>query len=148
MGPEILIFLVVMLGLMWFVTSRGRKQQAAARERLNEALVPGTWVMTIGGFFGKVVDVDGDVITLESPAGQETIWFKNAIKEAKEPPYAVVEEDEDSEEETQQPEVAQEPGPADVTTTPEQPSTTTEDPTMRPGGPTVGDDGRLGDDKR
>lgn len=93
MGPEIIIFLALMIGMMWFVTNRGKKQQAAARDRLEETLVPGVWVVTIGGFLGKVVEIDGDVVTLETPAGDETIWLKAAIREAKEPPFAVHEED-------------------------------------------------------
>lgn len=93
MGPEIIIFLALMIGMMWFVTNRGKKQQAAARNRLEETLVPGVWVVTIGGFLGKVVEIDGDVVTLETPAGDETIWLKAAIREAKEPPFAAHEED-------------------------------------------------------
>ncbi|GAA4286042.1 preprotein translocase subunit YajC [Georgenia daeguensis] len=93
MDPTIIIFLALMIGMMWFVTSRGKKQAAAQREMLNNAVVPGASVMTIGGFFGRVVDIDGDVVTLESPSGIETIWLKSAIKEVKEPPFAVVDED-------------------------------------------------------
>ncbi|TRW47081.1 preprotein translocase subunit YajC [Georgenia yuyongxinii] len=94
---EIFIFLALMIAMMWFVTSRGKKQQAAAREKLTDQMVPGASVMTIGGFFGKVVDIDGDVVTLESPAGDETIWLRSAIKEVKEPPFAPIEDvDDDS----------------------------------------------------
>ncbi|WP_448072162.1 preprotein translocase subunit YajC [Georgenia yuyongxinii] len=93
---EIFIFLALMIAMMWFVTSRGKKQQAAARGKLADQMVPGAWVMTIGGFFGKVVDIDGDVVTLESPAGDETIWLKSAIKEVKEPPFAQVEDGDES----------------------------------------------------
>jgi preprotein translocase subunit YajC len=93
MDPTIIIFLALMIGMMWFVTSRGKKQAAAQREMLNNSVVPGASVMTIGGFFGRVVDIDGDVVTLESPSGIETIWLKSAIKEVKEPPFAVVDED-------------------------------------------------------
>ena len=93
MDPTIIIFLALMIGMMWFVTSRGKKQAAAQRQMLNNSVVPGASVMTIGGFFGRVVDIDGDVVTLESPSGMETIWLKSAIKEVKEPPFAVVDED-------------------------------------------------------
>ncbi|WP_052436960.1 preprotein translocase subunit YajC [Georgenia sp. SUBG003] len=96
MDPTIIIFLALMIGMMWFVTSRGKKQAAAQRDMLAKAVVPGASVMTIGGFFGRVVDVDGDVVTLESPSGVETIWLRSAIKEVKEPPFAVVEDDEDA----------------------------------------------------
>lgn len=151
---EIFIFLAIMIALMLFVTNRGKKQQRAARERVEESLVPGTWVMTIGGFFGKVVEVDGDVVTLESPAGDETIWLKSAVKEPKEPPFSEPEETEDGADETDTTITD-----ADATTigdttvsdtTGESTVTDTSDPTTRPGGPTVGEDGRLtgDDDKR
>lgn len=93
MGIELIVFLALMIGMMWFVTNRGKKQQAAARQRLEQTLVPGVWVVTIGGFLGKVVEIDGDVVTLETPAGDETIWLKTAIREAKEPPFASHDED-------------------------------------------------------
>ena len=95
MGYEIFLFLALMIGVMWFTTNRGKKKMADQRERMSQAMVPGTSVMTIGGFFGRVVDVDGDVVTLESPSGVETIWLKGAIKEIKEPPFAPAEDDGD-----------------------------------------------------
>ncbi len=95
MGPELLIFLALMIGVMWFTTNRGKKKMADQREQLNQMMVPGTSVMTIGGFFGRIVEIDGDVVTLESPSGVETIWFKSAIKEVKEPPFAPAGDDEE-----------------------------------------------------
>lgn len=98
---DLIFILVLMVAMMWFVTSRGKKQQAAARRRLEEALVPDTWIVTIGGFYGRIVDIDGDVVTLESPSGVETIWSRSAIREVKEPPYAIADEEElDTEAET------------------------------------------------
>ncbi|MPV37734.1 preprotein translocase subunit YajC [Georgenia subflava] len=97
MDPTLIIFLLLMIGMMWFMTSRGKKRVAAERARLEETLVPGASVMTIGGFLGRIVDIDGDVITLESPSGVETIWMRTAIKEVKEPPFAAVETDESDE---------------------------------------------------
>jgi preprotein translocase subunit YajC len=96
MDPTIIIFLALMIGMMWFVTSRGKKQAANQRQMLEKTVVPGASVMTIGGFFGRVVDIDGDVVTLESPSGVETIWLRSAIKEVKEPPFAAIEDDEDA----------------------------------------------------
>lgn len=140
MDPTILIFLALMIGMMWFVTSRGKKQAAAQREKMNNALVPGASVMTIGGFFGRVVDIDGDVVTLESPSGVETIWLKGAIKEVKEPPFAAVEDDEDeSAASAVVPDDASalDAGGAGAGTTGQ----------FRPGGPEVDGTGRLTDDE-
>lgn len=152
---EIFIFLAIMIALMLFVTNRGKKQQRAARERVEESLVPGTWVMTIGGFFGKVVEVDGDVVTLESPAGDESIWIKSAIKEAKEPPFGEPEDAEDETETSDETDTtvtdATDTGTVAEADHADEPATgDTVDPTLRPGGPAVGEDGRLSgdDDKR
>jgi len=98
MGYELFIFLALMIGVMWFTTNRGKKKVAAQRERMDQMMMPGTSVMTIGGFFGRIVDIDGDVVTLESPSGVETIWFKSAIKDIKEPPFAVVHDEEQADE--------------------------------------------------
>lgn len=84
----LLVFLVVMI----VMSNRTRKKQAQQRQQLETGLQPGTGVMTIGGFYGRVVDVDGDVVTLESPSGVETIWSKTAIRQITEPPFAPVEE--------------------------------------------------------
>ena len=90
---EFLLIMAVFLGLMFYMSSRAKKQQQAQRENLLGQLQPGTGVITIGGFYGRVVDVDGDVVTLESPSGVETIWSKTAIREVKEPQFAPVDED-------------------------------------------------------
>ena len=42
---------------------------------------------TIGGFYGTVVEVDGDVVTLATPLGDETLWSKRAIAAIEEPPF-------------------------------------------------------------
>ena len=88
MDPTFLILIALMIGLFWFMSRSAKKQRQNIAERQKAAAVPGTWVVTIGGFLGKVVDVDGDVVTLESPSGVETIWTVQAIREAQEPRYA------------------------------------------------------------
>lgn len=91
---EILI-LLVMLSMFWIMSRSAKKQRETLAQRQKEAAVPGTWVVTIGGFLGKVVAVDGDVVTLESPSGVETIWTMQAIREAKEPDYGTLTEDDE-----------------------------------------------------
>jgi preprotein translocase subunit YajC len=117
MGYELFIFLALMIGVMWFTTTRGKKKVAEQRARMDEMMVPGTSVMTIGGFFGRIVEIDGDVVTLESPSGVETIWFRSAIKEIKEPPFAVVHDEEQADESLVVPDDASTlvAGPEDVT---------------------------------
>ncbi|GIG20411.1 hypothetical protein Cch01nite_11350 [Cellulomonas chitinilytica] len=74
-----LIILIIAFGALWLMSSRTRKQQRAASEFRNN-LVAGDEVMTGSGLFGTVVDVEDDVITLEtSPGGSRTRWIRAAI---------------------------------------------------------------------
>jgi preprotein translocase subunit YajC len=75
---EMLIILALAFGAMYLMTSRTRKQQRAAADfRAN--LEVGQEVMTGSGLYGTIVDVDGDVITLESMPGSQSRWIRAAI---------------------------------------------------------------------
>ncbi|MDO5496132.1 MAG: preprotein translocase subunit YajC [bacterium] len=76
-----LIFMVAIFGLLiWWMSRSAKKQRQAQEDARDAALVVGATVRTIGGFFGTVVDIDGDAITLESPSGVETVWLRGAIQ--------------------------------------------------------------------
>ncbi|WP_454294677.1 preprotein translocase subunit YajC [Salana multivorans] len=80
MEPLLFVFLgLAVLGL-FFVNSRGRKQQAKQNEFRN-SLGPGQQVMTSSGQLGTIVLVDGDAITIETTPGVHTRWVKAAIQE-------------------------------------------------------------------
>lgn len=91
----LLIMLVVMLLAFWLMSRFARKQQQKMADqqaaRIEEAMVPGTWVRTRAGFYGTVVEVDGDVVTLATPLGDESLWAKSSILGAEEPPFASTE---------------------------------------------------------
>ncbi len=90
MDYSFLIILAIGLGAMYLLTSRQRKaqrQQMSFRDNLQ----PGQEVMTSSGMYGTVVEVEDDVVTLESSPGNQTRWLKAAIARLVEPP---VEEDE------------------------------------------------------
>lgn len=90
---SMLIFMaIILVGMMWF-TSRSRKrmqQQQEEREReIAEKMVPGVWVHTAVGFWGRFVDADGEVIVLETSDGTEMYWDRKMIREVGEnPPFA------------------------------------------------------------
>lgn len=80
MEPLLFVFLgLAVLGL-FFVNSRGRKQQAKQNE-FRSSLGPGQQVMTSSGQLGTIVLVDGDAITIETTPGVHTRWVKAAIQE-------------------------------------------------------------------
>ncbi|WP_263730760.1 preprotein translocase subunit YajC [Cellulomonas sp. SG140] len=147
------IIIALAFGAMWFMSRRTRKQQQAAQEFRN-TLQPGDEVMTGSGLFGTVVEVEGDVITLESTPGSRTRWLRAAISKKIEPVVAEIGESDDDEDElidvpddissleplptqdstrpaagTSTPSAADEPGTA------EEPTTTDGDRPDREGGP-------------
>ena len=89
---DLLLPLVLVVGVMWLMTNRNRKQQRAAADfRAN--LTVGQEVMTGSGLFGTIVDVDGDTITLESTPGNRTRWIRAAIAKLVPPADETTEED-------------------------------------------------------
>lgn len=96
------IMLIGMLLMMWFVSRRQRAMQEEQQRRTEKGLVPGNWVRTIGGFYGTVVEVDGDVVTLATPLGDETLWSKRAIAAIEEPPFGSADAHEEPEDEDEQ----------------------------------------------
>ena len=91
--------LIMIAGLMLVSRFANRQQQKMLEEqkrRTDEALVVGNWVKTRAGFYGTVVEIDGDVVTLATPLGDESLWEKNAILGAEEPPFASAAQDGDA----------------------------------------------------
>mgnify|MGYP002737934231 FL=1 len=96
---EILLFMAVLVGGMFvmnsFAKKSQKKRQDEAAKTMAELLVPGAWVQTFSGFFGRFVDTDGDVIILETPSGEETYWLRAAIRAVTDPPFETLGESED-----------------------------------------------------
>lgn len=88
---ESMLIMFVVLAAVMFVTSRAtRKRQMAQKQQTEERLVPGAWVMTSSGFYGRFVERDGDVVVLETNDGTETFWTHLAVREVVDaPPFAV-----------------------------------------------------------
>ena len=89
---ELLVIALLGIGMLWFMSSRTRKQQQEAM-RFRDLLEPGQEVMTIGRMYGTVVEVEGDRVTLELSDGVVGQWDKSGIAKVVEPPL----EDEDEE---------------------------------------------------
>ena len=91
--------LIMLVGLMLVSRFANRQQQKMLEEqkrRTDEALVVGNWVKTRAGFYGTVVEIDGDVVTLATPLGDESLWEKSAILGAEEPPFASTAQDDEA----------------------------------------------------
>ena len=90
--------LVVMIAFMWW-SSRSRKKQMEKMEQDKReqlaAVTPGEWVRTRVGFWGRFVDLDGDIVVLETTDGHEMYWERKMIAEiGGQPPLASTEDDE------------------------------------------------------
>lgn len=90
--------LVVMIAFMWW-SSRSRKKQMEKMEQDKReqlaAVTPGEWVRTRVGFWGRFVDLDGDIVVLEMTDGHEMYWEREMIAEiGGQPPLASTEDDE------------------------------------------------------
>lgn len=84
-----LILIAILIAVMFFMSSRTRKQQREAAE-FRSTLTVGTRVMTASGMIGTVVDVDDatDQVTIESVPGSPTTWLRAAIARKVEEPVA------------------------------------------------------------
>ena len=93
------MILIMLIGF-WLVSRFANKQQQKMLEeqkrRTDEALVVGNWVKTRAGFYGTVVEIDGDVVTLATPLGDESLWETSAILGAEEPPFASTAQDDEA----------------------------------------------------
>nr|WP_282921635.1 preprotein translocase subunit YajC [Mobiluncus sp. Marseille-Q7826] len=132
----------VILGLAFvlmivFMRRSGQKrvsQMEEQRKSMEQMMTPGTWVRTTSGFFGKVVEVSGEVVTLANLTGEETLWDLRAIAKVEDPNFGTV-ADSDSAVEAEADPVAE--------STPETPDTEPEEPGF---GSNMGEDSSSGDD--
>ncbi|MGO1594430.1 MAG: preprotein translocase subunit YajC [Ancrocorticia sp.] len=92
------ISMVVLLGMMvlmfWWMSRSSKKMREKMAAEREAAVVVGNNVVTTSGFFGTIVDIDGDAVTLQAPSGDETVWLRSSINAVSELPLA-----EDSDEE-------------------------------------------------
>jgi preprotein translocase subunit YajC len=79
--PFLILIVVLGGGYLLFIRSIQRKQrnQTSAQQNMRSALTPGTEIVTIGGMYGIVVDVDDDSVMLEIADGVTARYDRNAI---------------------------------------------------------------------
>ncbi len=96
MPTEISMFLLLglMIVMFWWMSRSSKKMRQKIADEREAAVVIGNNVVTTAGFYGTIVDVDGDAVTLQSPAGDETVWLRSAINTVADLPLGEAEEDE------------------------------------------------------
>ena len=86
-------FLIVFM--MWSSRSRRQQMQKLEQEKRDQlaAVTPGEWVRTRVGFWGRFVDLDGDIVVLETTDGHEMYWEREFTAEiGGQPPLADAEQ--------------------------------------------------------
>ncbi len=61
-----IIMLVAMFAILYFFMIRPQKKKQKEEEKMRNNLQPGDEIMTIGGFFGRVISVKEDSVVIES----------------------------------------------------------------------------------
>jgi preprotein translocase subunit YajC len=77
-GFTLLLPLILIVGMIWFMSRNQRKQKAKQAETVAQ-LVPGTRVITTSGQLGIVEEVDDEYVTLEISDGVLVQFVKQAI---------------------------------------------------------------------
>ncbi|SDC22725.1 preprotein translocase subunit YajC [Sanguibacter gelidistatuariae] len=89
---DIVIIIVLAAGAMYLMSRNSRKKQKEAVS-FRDNLQIGQEVMTGSGYFGTIVAVDDDAITLESTPGNTSRWLRAAIAKLVEAPVADTDDD-------------------------------------------------------
>lgn len=61
-----ILMLVLMFGVLYFFMIRPQKKKQKEEAKMRDNLQPGDEIMTIGGFYGRVISVKEDSIVIES----------------------------------------------------------------------------------
>ncbi len=61
-----IVYLVVIGAVFYFLLIRPQKKKQKAEEKLRNSLQVGDEILTIGGFYGKIISIKEDYIVMES----------------------------------------------------------------------------------
>jgi preprotein translocase subunit YajC len=78
-GSGSLIFLVLMVGVFYFLLIRPQQRRMKAMQTLQSSLQLGDEIITSAGFLGTIRRFDGEVVTIELSPGVEARVNRRAI---------------------------------------------------------------------
>ena len=78
-GSGSLVFLVLMVGVFYFLLIRPQQRRMKALQSLQSSLQLGDEIITSAGFLGTIRRFDGEVVTLELSPGVEARVNRRAI---------------------------------------------------------------------
>lgn len=74
-----LISLVLLVAIFYFLLIRPQQRRMRHQRELVDSLSVGDEVVTIGGLFGRIMEMDDESVTLEISPGTQVRFVKNAI---------------------------------------------------------------------
>ena len=74
-----LISLVLVVAIFYFLLIRPQQRRVKQQRSLVESLDVGDEVITIGGMFGTILEIDDETITLDAGAGTRLRYLKQAV---------------------------------------------------------------------
>jgi preprotein translocase subunit YajC len=74
-----LISLVLMVAIFYFLLIRPQQRRVRQQRSLIESLRVGDEVITIGGLFGTILEMDDETVTLDAGAGTRLRYLKQAV---------------------------------------------------------------------
>jgi preprotein translocase subunit YajC len=98
------LFILVLLALMWFLLIRPQRRRQLEAQKMIDSLEVGKEIVTAGGLYGTITDMEDDELRVEVADGVEVRIAKRAVA-------AVVTEEEEPEE-TEAEEAREEETPA------------------------------------
>lgn len=78
---SLLFPLVLIGGIFYFLMIRPQRRRVREMDALRDAVQVGDEIRTVGGIFGTVRDVDGDVVVIDVGGGTTLRMAKRAIAE-------------------------------------------------------------------
>ncbi|HYX43862.1 MAG TPA: preprotein translocase subunit YajC [Acidimicrobiales bacterium] len=94
---EAVLFLLP-LALLWVLMIRPQQQRVRQAREMAASLEEGDEVVTAGGIYGTITDVEGDILSVEVAPGVVLRVLRGAIAQRVGPPRDYDDEDEDEEE--------------------------------------------------
>ena len=95
---QFLIIMVLMLGVMYVLMIRPQRQRQAQQQSMIEGAAVGDDVLTTGGIYGTISEVEGDDIVVEIASGVTVHMTRRGIAAVLPPEDDDVEELEDADE--------------------------------------------------
>jgi preprotein translocase subunit YajC len=109
-GYFIYLLMALFFVALYFLMIRPQQKRRRETEQMQRAMGPGDEVVTVGGLYGTVVEINDDIVTLEVAPGVENRFARAAIGKVVTPAarYDDEEEEEAEEEDTSTDTVAKE----------------------------------------